>query len=114
VFERIQKLSKEFVTIIHSIFAAVAFFVSIFITILMINFLGSYFLLYYNKDFIEASGVTDVVLIYPVPLVLIVICFAIMIITTTVMKINFQEFEKKIEQVKSRAAISKFKLRNKT
>jgi len=113
IFERIRNFSRELVTVIHSTFAAAAFIVSIIIALSTIKFLGSHFLLYYNKPFIEASGVNDVILIYPVPLILIVISFAIMIIASTVMKINFHEFEKKLVPEKKRSSVSNFKFGNK-
>ena len=95
-----RNFSMEIANVIHSTFAAAAIIISIVVALSSIKFLGSYFLLYYNRAFIEAPGINNVILIFLVPIILIVIAFAIIKIATTVMNINFNEFEKKLAREK--------------
>jgi len=112
ILGRLKEISIEIITIIHSIFAASAVFIGIFLIYLEMKFLVAYFLLYHNRPFIETSGVIDLILIYPATLILIVIAFAVIIISTTVLKINYHEFEKRIEENRPRGAFSRFKFGN--
>ena len=113
IYERIRNFSMEIVTLIHSTFAAAAFIISIFVALSNIKFISAYFLLYYNKSFVEAAGINDIILIFPVPIILLIISIATMIIAITVMKINFSEFEKKLLAQKTRTSFSNFKFGNK-
>ena len=101
VFRKRQNLSINTVTIIHSIFAAASLFIGIVVVLLSIKFIGFYFLLYYNKPFIEVSGIYNIILIFIVPIILIIISYAIIMISIIVMKINFNEFEKKLRSERS-------------
>ena len=114
IIERRRNFSMEMVAVVHSTFAAAALTVSIFVVFTVIKFLSSYFLLYYNRPFIEVSGVNNVKLIFPVPIILIVISFASIIIAINIMKINFHEFEKKLVSEKTRSTLSSFKFGGKT
>lgn len=111
ILDRMRNFSMEIVTVIHSSFAAAAFIVNTVIMILSIKFLGVYFLVYYNKPFIEASGINNLILIFPVPIILIVISLTTIMIAITVMRINFHEFEIKLRLDKPRSSISNFRHR---
>lgn len=111
IFDRMRNFSMETVTVIHSSFAAAAFIVNTVITILSIKFLGVYFLVYYNRPFIEASGINNLILIFLVPTILIVITITTIMIAITIMKINFHEFEMKLRSDKPRSSISNFRHR---
>lgn len=106
ILAKLRDYSLETVSMIHSTFAAATVIISIFIMLLNIKFLGLYFLLYYNRPFIETSGVNNVIMILLVPIIIVFISFAIIFIAFTVMKINFHEFEKKLKLDKSRSSIS--------
>ena len=106
LIERMLNFSLEITAMIHTIFAAAAILVSIVIVASCIKFLGLYFLLYYNIPFIEASGVNNVILIFLAPIILIIISLAIIKVTITVMKINFDEFVKKLKSNKPHPAFS--------
>jgi len=114
MIERRRNFSKEMVAVVQSIFAAAALIISIFLVFIFIKFLSSYFLLYYNRPFIEVSGVNNVILIFPMPIILIAIFFVIIIIAIIVMKINLHEFEKKLVSEKTRSTLSSFKFGGKT
>jgi hypothetical protein len=109
VIERKRNLSMELVSLVHSTFAIAAYVVCVFVIFISIKFLGAHFLLFYNRPFIEASGISNIIIIFPVIIILIIISFAIIIIATTVMQINFHEFEKKLLSEKTRSALSTFK-----
>ena len=109
ILERIRNLSMEIVTLIHSIFAATAIIISIFITFLSVRFFGVYFLLYYNKPFIEASGINNIILIFPVPIILFVISIAIIIISINIITINFHELKNNLNSQIKHSSISTFR-----
>ena len=50
-------------------------------------------MLFYNKSFIEASGINNLVVIFPTALILTIVSFAIILVSISVMRINFYEFE---------------------
>lgn len=108
IIKRKYNFFMETALIIHSIYAAAAIFISIVVAVSSIKFLGIYFLLYYNMSFIEASGVNNVILIFVAPIILIFVSSAIIKISITVLKINFDEFEKKSKMDKSQPSFSKF------
>jgi hypothetical protein len=112
IIERMRNFSMEIVTVIHSTFAAAAIIVGIVVALSSIKFLGSYFLLYYNRSFIETADINNVILLFFVPIILIVIAFVIIKIATTVLKINFNEFEKKLEADKPEQLYSTFRYRS--
>ena len=86
--------------------------IGVFILSLFIKFFGAYFLLFYNNPFIEVSGVNDLIIIFPTALILTIVSFAIIMISTSVMKINFHEFEKRLITKKTQSALSTFKYGN--
>lgn len=106
IVRRKREMPIEIVTIGHSLVAAISIIVSILITSIFIKFLGSYFLLYYNKSFIETSGVSNIILIYFVPLLIIILSLATVIVSVIVLKVNFKEFQKKISSGSSRFSYS--------
>ena len=114
IIEKWKKLNSENATLIHSTFAIASYIIGVFVTYLCIKFLSSYFLLFYNTSFIEASGVNNIIVIYPVVIILLIISFTIIMIATEVMQINFHEFEKKLLSEKTRSGLSSFRFGNKT
>jgi hypothetical protein len=112
IFRKIRNLHGDIVTLVHSLFAVAACIVGVFVMSLYIRFLGAYFLLFYNKSFIEAAGINDLIIIFPATLVLILISFAIIMVTAAIMRINFHEFEKRLTSKRTRSALSNFKFGN--
>jgi len=106
VFRRRRNFSINTASIIHSVFASAALFIGVVVALLSIKFIGFYFLLYYNKPFIEVLGIKNIILIFIAPIILIVISYAIIMIAIIVMKINFNEFEKKLKSEKSHLSYS--------
>ena len=109
IFRKKRDTDADIVTLMQSMFATAACVIGVFTALLLIKFLGPYFLLYYNRPFIEASGINTLVIIFPAALILIIISFVIIMITTSVMRINFHEFEKRLTSNKTRSALSDFK-----
>jgi len=114
IIERWRNFSIEIAIIVHSTFAAAALIVSVFVMFISIKFLSSYLVLYYNRPFIEIFGVDNVILIFPAPIILIVISFASIMIAIILMKINFHEFEKKLLSEKTHSTLSSFRFGSKT
>jgi hypothetical protein len=109
VIERSRNLSVEIAKIIHSIFAVGALIVSVFVVFISIKILSSNLVLYYNKPFIEIFGIKNVILIFPAPIILIVISLVSIMISIFLIKINFHEFEKKFLSEKTRSTLSGYK-----
>jgi hypothetical protein len=114
VIEKWRNLNSDLVILIHSTFAVVSDIISIYVAYLCIKFIGSYFLLFYNTQFIEASGVNNIVVIYPVVIILLLISFIIMVIATAVMQVNFHEFEKRLFSETTHSALNAFNYGRKT
>ena len=106
IIEKKQNFSIEIVSFIHIIFAIACILISIAVLILCTKFLGLYFLLYYNMPFIEASGVDNVILVFLGPIFLIIISIVIIRVTITVIKINFNEFVRKMRSDKTYSLFS--------
>jgi hypothetical protein len=112
IFEIIEKwrnLDSCLVILIHSTFAIASDVIGLYVAYLCIKFLGSYFLLFYNTLFIEASGISNIVVIYPVITILLIISFTIIMIATVVMHINFHEFGKRLKSESTRSVLNTFK-----
>ena len=93
ILRRKREMPIEIVSIGHSLVAAVSIIINILIASIFIKFLGSYFLLYYNKSFIETSGVNNVILIYFVPLLMVILSLATVIISVIVrLWVTFLQF----------------------
>lgn len=106
IIDKKQKFSVEIVSFIHISFAIAGILISIAVLILCTKFLGIYFLLYHNMAFIEASGINNVILVFLGPIFLIIISIALIRVTITVIKINFDEFLKKMKSDKSYSLLS--------
>ena len=109
IIRKIRDFPGGLTSIIHSSFAAAAAVVGIFLAILLIKFLGFLFMLYYNRSFIEAASVDNIVAVCFAPIALMLIAFATIIISITVVKINFSEYEKKLELEKQYSDYSSYK-----
>jgi len=113
IVEKFKDFNKEFVSIIHSSFAMGGVLISIAIFLQNIKFLSFYLVFYNNFSFIEASNINNLIIIFLAPVIILFICFAIIIISSTVMKINFKDFEKIIKKQITKKSISEFKNRRK-
>ncbi len=103
IFE-IFRMKKKYLLdpiIIHTIIATASLFIGVIILLLIIKFIGFYFLLFHNSSFIEISGAFNISLVFIVPIIIIDISLAIIIMAITVIKINFNEVEKKLISDKS-------------
>jgi len=109
IVERKKKFSIEIVNIIHSVYAAITLFIGIFVAYSTMKFFSVYFLVSYNTPFIESNSISNIILIFPIPIFLLVISFMIIMIAETVLKINFYEFHKKIKLEKTPSTISNLK-----
>jgi hypothetical protein len=95
MIERWRNFSIDKAIIAHSIFSAAALIVFVYILFISIKFISSNVVLYYNRAFIEIFSINNVFLIFPIPVILIVISFVGILISIIIMKINFHELERK-------------------
>lgn len=103
IIDKWRNFSIDTTLLVHSTFAILANIFSLFIIFLLTKFLGSYFLLYYNISFIEASGLKNLTLVYPATSILIILSVTIIMITIVILRINFREYEKKFLLEKTRS-----------
>lgn len=102
IIDKWRNFSFETTLLIHSTSAVAANIISVFVIFILTKFLGSYFLLYYNIPFIEASGIKNIVIVYPTTSILIILSITTIIFTIAILQINFREFEKKFLLEKTR------------
>jgi len=96
MFDKKLKLSLDSFSIIHSIFSAVIMSIGLVILLIMMRFISSYILLYYNMPLIETYiNVTNVIVVFPVVFIIIFVAAIIVKLSFSIMKINFREIEKK-------------------
>lgn len=96
MLDRKLKLSLDSFSVIHSIFSAVTMSIGLVIILIMMRFLSSYILLYYNMPLITRyMNVTNVIVLFPVVFIVVFVAASIVKVSFSIMKINFREIEKK-------------------
>ena len=110
IIRKIRDFPGILTPIIHSSFAAATAVIGIFLAIILIRFLGFLFMLYYNRSFIEAGTVDNIVAVCFAPIALMLISFATIIISIIVIKANSAKYEKKQELEKQYSDYTSYKL----
>jgi hypothetical protein len=114
IIEIIRKkltISNDLATIIHSLFAGASAVIGLFIAMLLIKFISVYILVFYNKSFIEAADINNLIIICFAPILLIAVSFITFTIGIIVMKLNFSEFEKKLSSERYETSYSTYRYR---
>ena len=94
--------------IIHSFFALITSFICIYFIFITVKLLGSNILLYYNQSSIVPNLQNLTVLVLS-PIFLIMVMSGVLKIAIAILKINFNEFEKEIDEKVSKKSLSNFK-----
>jgi magnesium-transporting ATPase (P-type) len=110
VLHHFKNLNFFNVTIIFSAFAIGCILICLFIFILALKFISSYLVLYLNDVYIQSLGITDIRLVYIVPLILFFLTFMIIKSCSTIIRINFRDISKKMEFEISENRYQSFKL----
>jgi hypothetical protein len=81
----------------HCIFAFITAILCIYFIFITIKFMGANMLVFYNANFVS-SNIENLSLIFIAPIVLLFIVSGILKMTTTILKINFNDFEKILDE----------------
>jgi len=95
IFYKFRNYFSSFITIIHSSFATANIIFGSFIIFLNAKFLSVHYLSYFNKPFIETSGLSNIIFLFLAPLLLMIIGIGSIIISIIIININLRVYEKK-------------------
>ena len=109
IIDRFYRFSDEIVLALHSLFSIGIIIINLFILVVSIKFIGTYFLLYHNWSFIEISGMKNANIVFLTPITLVILTIAIMRAAIMTFNINFREMENKFTIDKPETPYSTFR-----
>jgi magnesium-transporting ATPase (P-type) len=87
IIDKYRDFNNIKINLFHSILSVITIAVCIYILLLLVKFIGAHILIFYNLPEILQS-LPNIILIFPVPIMLIIITSGIMKIAFTILKIN--------------------------
>jgi hypothetical protein len=110
LLDRLRNYSLEFVVTMHSIFSTIAIIICIYLIFILVKFLGAHFLLYHNQPLIITT-LPNVILLFPVPILLIFLASGIMKTAASIMKMNYRELKRVMKPESQKKSLYTYKIR---
>ncbi len=109
IIDKFHTFNIDNVTMIYSGFAACCIVLSLIVLIYGLKFIASYFMLYFNWQYVIDLGINDIRLVYVVPLIMIFLSLVLVKSCITILKLNYHDIEKRDETEKSEKRFLTFK-----
>ena len=106
MIDKMLKFSSETSLIIHTTFATAAIFISFFIIVLLMKFFGGNILQLLNAKSIEFFGISNLLIVFITPIIIVFTLILLIKICLAIMKINMFELKKKLKTKEHRSSFS--------